>query len=99
MQIRCNFPDISYLSETQKNNFQFLSKRYEFVLPVWQLRWNRKCIYWFDTIHFFLQGEKRVGPPTKDAFELHCLRVVNEYWLNANNAQMDVGTAHVDWNL
>ena len=28
MQIRCNFPDISYLSETQKNNFQFLSKRF-----------------------------------------------------------------------
>ena len=27
MQIRCNFPDISYLSETQKNNFQFLNKR------------------------------------------------------------------------
>ena len=26
MQIRCNFPDISYLSERQKNNFQFLSK-------------------------------------------------------------------------
>ena len=26
MQIRCNFPDISYLSETQKNNFQFLSE-------------------------------------------------------------------------
>ena len=25
MQIRCNFPDISYLSETQKNNFQFLN--------------------------------------------------------------------------
>ena len=25
MQIRCNFPDISYLSEAQKNNFQFLS--------------------------------------------------------------------------
>ena len=24
IQIRCNFPDISYLSETQKNNFQFL---------------------------------------------------------------------------
>ena len=24
MQIRCYFPDISYLSETQKNNFQFL---------------------------------------------------------------------------
>ena len=24
--IRCNFPDISYLSETQKNNFQFLNK-------------------------------------------------------------------------
>ena len=26
MQIRCNFPDISYLSETQKNDFQFLSE-------------------------------------------------------------------------
>ena len=26
MQIRCNFPDISYLSETQKNNFQFLNE-------------------------------------------------------------------------
>ena len=25
MQIRCNFPDISYLSETQTNNFQFLN--------------------------------------------------------------------------
>ena len=24
MQIRCNFPENSYLSETQKNNFQFL---------------------------------------------------------------------------
>ena len=24
-KIRCNFSDISYLSETQKNNFQFLS--------------------------------------------------------------------------
>ena len=28
MQIRCNFPDISYLSETQKNNFQFLNNLY-----------------------------------------------------------------------
>ena len=27
MQIRCNFSDISYLSETQKNNFQFLSNK------------------------------------------------------------------------
>ena len=26
MQVRCNFPDIPYLSETQKNNFQLLSK-------------------------------------------------------------------------
>ena len=26
MQIRRNFPDISYLSETQKNNFQFLNE-------------------------------------------------------------------------
>ena len=29
MQIRCNFPDISYLSETQKNNFQFLNETYQ----------------------------------------------------------------------
>ena len=28
-EIRCNFPDISYLSETQKNNFQFLNKDQE----------------------------------------------------------------------
>ena len=28
MQIRCNFSDISYLSETQKNNFQFLNETY-----------------------------------------------------------------------
>ena len=26
MQIRCNFPDISYISKTQKNNFQFLNE-------------------------------------------------------------------------
>ena len=26
MQIRCNFPDISYFSEMQKNNFQFLNR-------------------------------------------------------------------------
>ena len=24
--IRCNFPDISYLNETQKNNFQLLNE-------------------------------------------------------------------------
>ena len=28
MQIRCNFPDISYLSETQKNTFQFLKEKH-----------------------------------------------------------------------
>ena len=33
MQIRCNFPDISYLSETQKNSFQFLNKE-----------WNRESL-------------------------------------------------------
>ena len=32
MQKRCNFPDISYLSETQKNDFQFLIRLQEFVL-------------------------------------------------------------------
>ena len=26
MQIRCDFPEILYLSETQNNNFQFLIK-------------------------------------------------------------------------
>ena len=34
MQIRCNFPDISYLSGTQKNKFQFLNKHataFEFI--------------------------------------------------------------------
>ena len=31
MQIRCNFPDISYLSETQKNNFQFLNMLSSFI--------------------------------------------------------------------
>ena len=29
MQIRCKLPDISYLSETQKNNFQFLNRGIE----------------------------------------------------------------------
>ena len=32
MQIRCNFPDISYLSEAQKNNFQFLIKNLLFTI-------------------------------------------------------------------
>ena len=35
MQIRCNFPDISYLSETQKNNFQFLNKQYYWYLSTY----------------------------------------------------------------
>ena len=26
MHLRCNFPDISYLSETQKNTYQFFNK-------------------------------------------------------------------------
>ena len=38
MQIRCNFPEISYLSETQKNNFQFLNK---FLLSVSPLPYCR----------------------------------------------------------
>ena len=42
---------------------------------------------------------EKFGPHTKDAFELHCLRVDYEYWLNDNNAQTDVGTAQVDGNL
>ena len=31
-QIRCNFPEISYLSETQKNEFQFLNKTHIMIL-------------------------------------------------------------------
>ena len=34
LQVKYNFPDISYLSETQKNNFQFLS-RYAHWTEVW----------------------------------------------------------------
>ena len=36
MQIRCNFPDILYLSETQKNNFQFLNESFffYFTMPI-----------------------------------------------------------------
>ena len=33
MQIRCKFPDISYTSETHKNELQFLSKRFTDVVP------------------------------------------------------------------
>ena len=32
MEIRCNFPDNSYLSETQKNSFQILSSSGAFLL-------------------------------------------------------------------
>ena len=32
MQVRCNFPDISYLSETQKNNVQFLKNTLKDVI-------------------------------------------------------------------
>ena len=32
-KIRCNLNDISYLSETQKNNFQFLNENY-YQIPV-----------------------------------------------------------------
>ena len=35
MQIRCNFPDISYLSETQKNNFQFLNENRPFLISTY----------------------------------------------------------------
>ena len=38
-QIRCNFPDISYISETQKNNFQFLNK--------WQFLDEKKKVIFF----------------------------------------------------
>ena len=37
MQIRCNFPDISYLSETQKNNFQFLNNSMTITVNKWWL--------------------------------------------------------------
>ena len=48
-----------------------------------------------DLIQFKLfSKKKKVGPPIKDAFDLHCL--TGDYqtkdWLNASNAQMDVRT-------
>ena len=59
----------------------------------------KQKMYILILIQSILQGEKRVGPPTQDAFELHWLRVDYAYWLNANNAQMDVGTAQVHRKL
>ena len=52
MQIRCNFPDISYLSETQKNNFQFLSDNL--------LRFTKmvKCLPEFEYFYSVLEKEK-----------------------------------------
>ena len=35
MQIRCNFPYISYLSEMQKNDFQFLNKTSVKHMCIW----------------------------------------------------------------
>ena len=60
-------------------------------MPVYQLRCKTENVY----IYMIQLGEKRVGSPKKDAFELHCLRVDYQakYWLNANNVQMDVVTA------
>ena len=60
-------------------------------MPVYQLRCKTENVY----IYMIQFGEKRVGSPKKDAFELHCLRVEYQakYWLNANNVQMDVETA------
>ena len=41
MQIRCNFPDISYLSETQKINFQFLNNTYSYCSKIIQsVQWH-----------------------------------------------------------
>ena len=34
MQMRFNFPNISYLSETQKNNFQFLNETKKRLKPL-----------------------------------------------------------------
>ena len=39
MQIRCNFLDISYLSETQKNNFQFSMKN-QYMVAIWRFAWE-----------------------------------------------------------
>ena len=50
-----------------------------------------------DLIRFNLFSKERKGlellPPTKDAFELHCLRAYYQakIWLNASTAQMNVG--------
>ena len=52
-----------------------------------------------DLIRYSLFFKARKGlellPPTKDAFELHCFRAdyQTRSWLNADTAQMNVGTA------
>ena len=52
-----------------------------------------------DLIRFNLFSKARKGlellPPTKDALELHCFRADHQakIWLNAYNAQMEIGTA------
>ena len=43
--IRCNFPDISYLSETQKNNFQFLNEYPESLIRFGSIATEKKWRY------------------------------------------------------
>ena len=43
MQIRCNFSDISYLSETQKNNFQFLNEGFFSTVRYFN-EMRKKCV-------------------------------------------------------
>ena len=51
MQIRCNFPDISYLSETQKNNFQFLNN----------FQQNTLCDFIMVSLLIYLNGSNKTS--------------------------------------
>ena len=51
MQIRCYFPDISYISETQKNNFQFLNNTDKKASSVRFMNWQQKPKTYCNFVH------------------------------------------------
>ena len=61
-----------YLQEAQKLLLS-LRKKFEFVLPVWQLRCKMENVY-IDMIQFNYASKARKGLDhlQKDALELHC---------------------------
>ena len=62
--IRCNFPDISYLNETQKNSFQFLIKSVSssfslcFIPTIltFSTTFLAHAIFWFHTLVKSVEG-------------------------------------------